>query len=212
LTPLFRLRKGVATLLIGASAIGACGGGAPTVAPSTATGTQAAPSTPSTPPPTTLPGTSEPSAAATAPSSSGSAVDPADDLKIAAPYTFTPLDENMAALFETQMQTSLGAMASVFSFGFRSAVKDGQTDAFVIVMRFPDLPMSPKQLLDQIAGGATTSGGSVEEIKIGGESARLVSTQGQALVISLVGNDVIMTVGTSKKASLDVAEAIAAAN
>ena len=90
MTPLPLARKATAALLVGAFALSACGGGSPTAAPPTTTATQAAPSTAATTPPAsqsvvTLPPGTEPPAA-----TGGPAVDPADDLKIAAPYTLEP--------------------------------------------------------------------------------------------------------------------------
>ena len=205
------LRKLSAAFLLGAFALSACGGGTPTAAPTSGTPTSAASTPAVTPPPATdAPATDAP--ATEAPATSAPGADPADDLAIAAPYTFQPLDENIAALFETQMQQSLGSMAGVFEIGFRSAVRDGQTEAWVIVMRFPDLPITAKALLDQIAQGASQGGGSVESTTLGGEPARIISAQGQALVVSLAGNSVVMTVGTAKKATINVATAIAEAN
>ena len=200
------LRKLSAAFLVGAFALSACGG-SPSPAPTSGTPTSVATTpAPATDTPTTAAPPSE------APASTAAGEDPAEDLSIGGGYTFEELDENIAALFETQMQQSLGSMAGVFEIGFRSAVKDGQTDAWVIVMRFPDLPITAKALLDQIAEGATQGGGTVESTTLGGEPARVISSQGQALVVSLAGDAVVMTVGTAKKATIDVATAIAEAN
>jgi len=193
-------------LLIGAFALSACGGGGTTtLAPSTAAVTSPAPTTAATTPPATT-------AATDAPATTGPAGDPADDLEIAAPYELEPLDENLAAAFVSAMEGSLGSMGDLIEFGFRSAVEDGNAAAWVIVVRFPDLPITNKQMLDQIAAGASGSG-TVEELTIGGEPARVISAQGQSLVVTLVEDDVVMVIGfISKKVTVDVTRALIEAN
>ena len=193
-------------LLIGAFALSACGGGGTTtLAPSTAAVTSPAPTTAATTPPATT-------AATDAPATTGPAADPADDLEIAAPYELEPLDENLAAAFVSAMEGSLGSMGDLIEFGFRSAVEDGNAAAWVIVVRFPDLPITNKQMLDQIAAGASGSG-TVEELTIAGEPARVISDQGQSLVVTLVDDDVVMVIGfISKKVTVDVTRALIEAN
>ena len=208
------LRKSSVALMILTFVVAACGGGTPTGAPpSTATGTQAAPSTAASAPPssqsvvTLPPGTDAP------PASGGPAVDPADDLKIAAPYTLAPLDEQIAAIFVQAMQGSLtGPMANVVQFGFRTAMKDGATKAWVIVMGFPGIPIGGGAMLDQIANAATQGGGTVEDLKVGGKDARLIEQGGQAFVMMIVGDELLMVVGQVKKDTVDTAKALAEAN
>lgn len=207
------LRKSGVALMILTFVVAACGGGSPTVAPSTATATQAAPpSTAATAPPssqavvTLPPGTD-------APSSGGAAVDPADDLEIAAPYTLDPLDEQIAGVFVTAMEQAIsGPMADVVQFGFRTAMKDGATQAWVIVMAFPGVPIGGSALLDQIVQSATAGGGTAKEIKVGGKDARLMEQGGQSFVIMVNGDEFLMIVGTAKDATLDTARALAEAN
>ena len=194
--------------LIGAFALSACGG-TPSPAPSTATVTSPAPTVAATTPAETAATTPAPSVAAT----TDPAGDPSANLKIAPPYSLEPLDEQLAKAFVTAMEGSLGSMGDLIDFGFRSAVKDGDTEAWVIVVRFPDLPITNKQMLDQISEGASGGNSTVEEITIGGEPARVISTQGQSMVVTLVGDDIVMVIGfISKKSSIDVATALAEAN
>jgi hypothetical protein len=206
------LRTSSVALIILAFVVTACGGGTPSAAPSTAAVTQAAPSTAPTTPPVTEPPATQPPASTGAEATLDPSVDPAADLKIAAPYTLDPLDEQIAQIFVTAMKSSAGQMGDLFQFGFRTATKDGQAEAWVIVMAFPDIPMTSKQLLDQISGAATSGGGTVEDTTIGGDPAKLIEQGGQSIVMLLNGNELLMIVGTSKKATLNSAEAIAKAN
>jgi len=210
LTSLSALRKTSVALLIGAFALSACGGGGtPTAAPSTAAVTTPAPTVAATTPATTEP----PAAETDAPATLDPAVDPADDLEIDAPYTFRALDEAIAQIFVTAMKSSLGEMADVFQIGVREAVRDGESAAYVIVMRFPDLPIAGKALLDGAAEGATQSGGTVEKRTIAGNDVRVVETQGQTIVISLLDDDLVMVISlTSKSVGINVATAILEAN
>ena len=211
MTSLLPARKAAVALLIGTFALGACGGGTPTTAPPSAAASAAAPSTAATTPPASEPPASQPAASGPVATLDPS-VDPAEDLQIAAPYTLDPLDEQIAGIFVNAMKSSAGPMADLFQFGFRTASRNGQTEAWVIVMAFPDVPMSSEQLLDQFSSAATSGGGSVEDIKVGGESAKLIEQGGQAIVLMLNGNEVLMVVGTAKKATLDVAKALGEAN
>ena len=210
MTPRVLLGRAGLALISVAFVLSACGGGTtPTTAPTTAAAT--------TPPVTAAPATEAPvteAPATEAPATEAPTTgeDPMADLEIAAPYEFAPLDDTIAKLFEDQMEASLGEMAGAFDIGFRSANRNGQTDAFVIAMRFPALPITTKKLVETMADGMTASGGSVESVKIGGEPAKVVTLQGQTLVISAVDNLIIMTVGTAKKATVNVATAIADAN
>ena len=202
-------RKACAALIIGAFALSACGGGNPTSAPSQAGTASAAPTTAVTP----APAATEPASATEAPATLDPAVDPADDLEIAAPYSLDPLDEQIAAIFVNAMKTSVsGEMADLVQFGFRTAAKDGQTQAWVIVMAFPSLPIASDQLLDQFSQAVTSGGGSVEELTVSGEPARLLEQGGQSIVIMLNGDELLMIVGTAKKATIDVAKALGEAN
>ena len=197
-------------LMIGAFALSACGGGTPTAAPATGSAASVTPTAAVTAPAATTGPTAAPTQGA---ASLDPADDPADDLEIAAPYTLEPLDEQIAAIFVNAMKQSVsGASAELVQFGFRTATKDGTTQAWVIVMAFPGLPIAGEALLDQIVQGATAGGGSVEDLTISGNEARLIEQGGQQIVIMLNGDELLMIVGTAKKPTVDVAKAIGEAN
>jgi hypothetical protein len=67
-------------------------------------------------------------------------------------------------------------------------------------------------MLDQIAKAATSGGGTVEDLKIGGKDARLIEQGGQAFVMMIVGDELLMVVGQVKKDTVDTAKALAEAN
>ena len=215
------LRTGCVALAVVASVLGACGGGNPTSAPSTAGERTFAPiSTAATSPPasptliTLPPGTPKPSAV---PSTSEPGVDPSADLDIAAPYTFAPLDEALADVFVQAMKSSLGDLSDAFDVGVRSAVKNGVTTSWVIVMRFPDFGFEPRTLLDLAATGASSGGGEVkvDKVKIGGEPVRIIEAQGSAISIAVVGTtDLVMVIPLfgGKKEAVAVITAIIEAN
>ena len=195
MTSLGALRKASVGLLVGAFAVSACGGGTPTTAPSAGAATQGAPSTAATTPPASSGGLITLPPSSNAPASTEPGVDPSDELEIAAPYTFAPLDENLAATFIQAMESSLGQMADVFDVGVKSAVKDGSTTAWVIVMRFPELGIGEEQLLEGAASGAAGgSGVNVEKTKIGGKSVRIIEAQGSAITLTVSGSDLVMVI------------------
>ena len=198
-------------LLVGAFALSACGGGGTTTpAPSTAAVTTPAPTTAATTPPAST----APTAATTAPGASvDPAVDPADDLEIGAPYAFEPLDDQVAAIFVAAMEDSLGEMADVLQVGVRQVLEGthGTPAGLVIVMRFPGLPIAGEALLDGAAQGAA-QGGEVESRNIGGQDVRIVESQGQAAVITLVDDDLVMIIGSSGPVGIDITTAIIESN
>jgi hypothetical protein len=212
MTSLSALRKSSAAFISVAFVAAACGGGTPSMAPSTAAGTAAAPTTGATAPPAssalvTLPPGTEP------PASEAPGVDPSAELEIAAPYTLAPLDEALAATFINAMKGSLGQMADVFSVGVRSAVKNGATTSWVIVMRFPELGVGEEALLDGAAAGAAGTG-NVEKTTIGGSPVRIIEAQGSAITLTVNGNDLVMVVPLlgGKKEAVAVITAIIEAN
>jgi hypothetical protein len=196
--------------MIGALALSACGGPSPTA--SAGSPASAGPTVAATAPAATI----GPTTAATAPASTaGTAVDPADDLKIAAPYTLDALDENVAAMFVTMMEQSIGDNAGDFDLGIRSASKGGpQPVAIIVVMSFHDLPVGVGTLLDATAGAASGSGGKVESRDIAGSPVRIIDTQGQSIVFTTIGENLVMVVATTgvKQDNVDVTTAILEAN
>ncbi len=79
-------------------------------------------------------------------------------------------------------------------------------------MGFPGIPIGGGAILDQIVAAATSGGGTVEELKISGKDARLVEQGGQAFVLMINGDELLMIVGTAKKATVDTGKAIGEAN
>jgi hypothetical protein len=213
LTSLSAPRKASVALLIGAFALSACGGNPPSPAASAARGASPAASVAGSTPPSS----SAPSADATAaPSAGGSAVDPADDLEIAAPYALAPLNEQATALFNAFIEQSSASVGDVFDVGYRAVTKDGgaQPVAVVIVMSFTGLPVTAEALLDGVAQGSAGAGGSVESQTIGGAPVRIVEAETQTIVMTVVGDELVMAIATSrtKKDSVDVATAVIEAN
>lgn len=200
-------------LIVGAFALGACGGGVATGAPSTATAGSPAPTVAAT----TAASMAEPSAMASdTPASLAPGVDPADDLEIAAPYALAPLNEQATALFKAFIDQQSASVGGIFNAGFRAVAKDGgpQPVAVVIVMSFTGLPVAAETLLDGIARGSAGAGGSVSPQTIGGAPVRIVEAESQTIVMTVVDDELVMAIATSrtKKDSIDVATAIIEAN
>jgi hypothetical protein len=210
------LRKAGAACLVGAFVVSACGGGTPTAAPSTAVVTQAPPSVAVTAPPATTPPVVTLPPSSEAPTTEAPGVDPSAELEIAAPYTLAPLDEALAGVFVQAMKSSLGEMSDAFDVGVQSAVKKGSTTSWIIVMRFPELGIEPKTLLDLAATGAAGgSGVNVEKQSIGGKPVRIVEAQGSAIAITVVGSsDLVMVIPLvgGKQEAIAVTSALIEAN
>jgi hypothetical protein len=216
MTSLSALRRASVALIVPALIVAACGGGTPTAAPSAVAAT--APSqtfAPSAPPATTPPVVTLPPSSA-APTTAQPGVDPSADLEIAAPYTLAPLDEAFGELFVQAMRSAMGDMADVFDVGLRSAVKNGSTTSWIMVMRFPDFGFDAKTLLDLAATGA--AGGQdvqVEKDNIGGIPVRIIESQGSAVVVTVLGSsDLVMVIPLlgGKKEAVAVTTALIEAN
>ena len=215
MTSLTALRKASVALIIGAFALSACGGTTPTTGPTSAGAGSVAPTTAATTPPATSSLVTLPPSSDAPPATSGPAADPAVDLEIAAPYSLEPLDENVAAMFVSIMEQSIGNSAGAFDLGIRSVTKGGpQPVAIVVVMSFDDLPVGVEVLLDATAGAASGQGGTVDSRDIAGAPVRIIETQGQTVVFTVVGEDLLMVVAMNgeKKDNVDVTTAILEAN
>ena len=138
-------------------------------------------------------------------------VDPSDELEIGAPYSFEPLDQDLAKVFIDSMEQSLGSMADFFEVGVKSAVVDGRSAAWVIVMRSPDIPVSGRVLLDAAAEGAA-AGAKIEERQIEGHPVRIVKSEGIYSVMTVVDGALIMVLSGVKADGVEVATAILKAN
>ena len=200
-------------IAIGAFVASACGGATPTAAPTLAA--TAAPQTfaptaaPVTPAPTVVI-TLAPGGATAAPGASAE-VDPSDALKIGPPYTFEPLDPALAEVFISAMEESLGSMSSLFQVGVKSAVANGESAAWVIVMRFPDVPISGDTLLDAAAEGAAGQG-EIEELEIGGQAVRIIEAEGLFSVLTMVNGDLVMSISGQRADGVAVTTSIIQAN
>jgi hypothetical protein len=196
------------TLMLGALVAGACGG--PSVSPAATAVVTPAPQT-FAPTPTAVAVTP---AATVAPSAS--AVDPSDDLEIGAPYAIEPMEPALAEMFITAMQNSLGELAPLLQVGAKSAVVDGDTVAWIIAMRIPDLPISETALLDGAAEGGAGTTGTIEEITIDGHDVRVIEnvTGGTTLysVLAMVDGDMVMTIGAVKADCINVMTSLLSSN
>jgi hypothetical protein len=194
-------------ILAGAFVVAACGGptGTPTAAPVT--------TAPQTLAPTASPVvTAAPTTAATTAPTGGAGIDPSDDLEIGAPYAIEPMEPELAGMFITAMEQSLGELSPLLQVGAKSAALDGDTVAWIIVMRFPDLPMSEKALLDSAAEGGAGTTGTIEEATILGRDVRIIESQGLFSVLAIVDGDMVMTIGSVKADCMNVMEALIEAN
>jgi hypothetical protein len=199
------VRGGAIALIVVAFVAAACGSNAtpsPTAGPTPVPTPTAAP----TPVPTATPApTPTPIPSPTA------APDPAIGLKIAAPYTLSPLEPAIAAALDTLVKTSLGSMAAIVEFGGRTADKDGITQAFVLVIRIPGVPMSSPAFIDSVASGMAGSGGKVAKKTVLGTSVRVVTGPSSGIVF-ISGDKVIMCVGATTTINLAVVTALIKAN
>jgi hypothetical protein len=193
--------------------VAACGGSA---SPSASQAASVAPSVAAPSVPSVAPSV-EPSVASVAPSvaaspsSSAVAVDPAKDLKIAAPYRFGTLDPLIEQTFKNQMSTSLGQLGSLVQFGFKQ-VDGGTGQTFVMVLAFP-AGMLNDTTFDAMANGiggsmqATLTTSDFEGVKIASGKA----SSGGIAVLHL-GDHAVMVISQADTDAVPVAKALITAN
>ena len=207
-----RTRRRAALVAVMALLIAGCGSATPasSVAPSTAPASSAPASQVATPSDAATPSATATSSAAASPSGSA-AIDPMDDISIAAPYTLDALDESTATTFENQMKTGLGALGSLIHVGARTAKNGTATAGIVVAMSFPGIPGTESPtFLDSVALGAAGSAqGKTTSRTIDGQDVRVVETDRGSFALYKHGADtVVMTVGQTTDQAVAIMTAI----
>jgi hypothetical protein len=196
-------------------AVAACGSASPSasasqpasVAPSAAAPSVAsiAPSTPASVAPT--------APASTAPSGgTGSASDPAKDVKIAAPYALVELPPAAGQILEQQMATNLGGAAGKVTFGFRQVTGGAGPGDVLLVLQF-----APNTLSDigygAVLGGMTAS--MKADLTKSTESGVEISSgkiQAGSMAIFHKGDTLFVAISSTSQDALPIAKALVKAN
>lgn len=201
-------RLGPASLVLASAAflVGACGASAPSATPIVTAAPTATPLVTPAPTPTPTP-TPTPAPTPVPSPTAAAAIDPANDLRIAAPYTLEPLGDALGALFVEAMKESMGSFGDVFQVGVRSAVKDGDTVAWVVAVRFADLPMSDIALLDGAAAGAAGDN-DIEKRKILDRPVRIIRSEGLYGALTVLGDDLVFAMAEAKADAVGAITAI----
>ena len=193
-------RRGAAAVLLLGFVIAACSPAA-SVAPSL---------TPS-PEPTASPSpTPSPSPSATPLAST--AADPADGLKIAAPYSLTPLDPALEASFRQQFTATAGAFASLIGIGGRDVVKSGALAGFALVIAFPPGIMSDATYQSMLAGLASSSKITLVKMTVSGVDVSSGSNGTGNLGVFRAGDHIIVVVTPTSAELSGVTRALITAN
>ena len=178
---------------------------APSIAPSVA-----APSVePSVAPPSAEPSVAP--ASVTPSGGGGTATDPAEGLKIGAPYAIVALPAAAQQVFETQMSTSLGALGSNISFGFRS-ITGGKGQNILMVLAFPAGTMSASVFTGMVGGMGASMGATLTKTTSGGVDIYAGASSTGGVGIFHVGDHAIIVISEKSDDALQVAEALVAAN
>jgi hypothetical protein len=150
------------------------------------------------------------------PSPTPSPPDPSEDLAIASPYTLVRPYPLMADSAEAAIRTVFVSLRlpGTFVLGTRLA-KFGDKDEFralVVVALIPESSASSPDLLDDLASRLSAGVGDVTKRSILGTPVRIVTAPNESDVILVVGDRLVMCVGTAKASELAVATAIIEAN
>ena len=188
--------------------VAACGGSAsPSASPSAAAPSVA----PSAAAPSVAPSVAAPSVAPSAAGPSGPIADPAEGIQIGAPYTIVELPAALKSTFETQMQTSLGALGSNIGFGFRM-INGGTGQNILMVMAFPSGSLSASAFTGMVGGIGASMGATLTKTSSGGADIYAGTSATGGVALFQVGDHAIIVISEKSDDALQVAKALVAAN
>jgi hypothetical protein len=195
-------------------AVAACGNASPSTSasqPASAAPSAAAPSVASVAP--SVPASVAPTAPASVQPSSGtgSASDPAKDVKIAAPYTIAPLPAALQSVFEQQMQASLGALGNNITFGFRT-IAGGAGQNILMVMAFPSGTLSASAFTGMVGGMGASMNANLTKTTTDGVDIFAGASPTGGVAIFHVGDHAIIVISEKSDDALKVAQALVGAN
>ena len=206
-----RLAMSTASAIVLATVVAACGSSAPAsvTLPSVAVPSVALPSI-------VLPSIALPSIALPSvnPGASGgtTAVDPAADLKIDAPYSLVALPAALQQTLETSMATSLGAFGQAIKVGFRQVSGGAGMISILMAISFPAGTLNAAAYQAALTGmggsmGATFTTTTVDGVDV---SSGTMSTGGVAIFHD--GDRMVMVIAPTPSDALPIATALVKAN
>jgi hypothetical protein len=117
----------------------------------------------------------------------------------------------MQQAFETQMSTSLGALGSSITFGFRQ-VDGGTGQAFLMVLAFPTGTVSAPTFEGMLGGLSGSMGATLQKTTVDGiEVSSGPSTSG-GVGIFHIGDHVLIVIAEKPADALPIAKALISAN
>jgi hypothetical protein len=140
------------------------------------------------------PGPSAAPSVAPSPAASSAAADPAQGLKISAPYTLIALDPALEASFRQQFAASVGSFGSLILLGGREAVKDGALAGYVLVIGFPSGIMSDAVYQQMLQGMTSSSNVTFVKTTVSGTEVSSGATGTAGLGVYRAGDNVVITI------------------
>jgi hypothetical protein len=200
---------GVALLLI----VAACGGSA---SPSASTPASTAPSAAAPSVASVAPSTAPSTAPTSAPSAAGSAttggVDPAKDVKIAAPYALVPLPAAAQQILEQQMTTSLGASSGKVGFGFRQISGGTGAANVLLVMQFESGTLNDVGYGAVLGGMAASMQADLTKSTVNGVEISSGKVPSGSIAIYHSGDKLFVAIASASEDALPIATALVNAN
>ena len=208
-----RAPRGLAFIFLGVL-LAACSPGAASVAPSaTAAATPVATPEPSATPTASATETATPSPSTAAAASASAQPDPAEGLKIAAPYKLSALDPTLETAFRTQFTQGAGSFADLVGVGGRTVTKDGKLAGYVLVMSFPAGLMTDVTYQTMLTGMESGMGGDKFTTQtISGEDVSIGAVSGANIGILRSGDHVVLTLTPTPAELPTMAKALIDAN
>jgi hypothetical protein len=193
---------GVAFVL--SAALVGCGSSAPsTASPSTPAATVAPPAA------STVPIIAPSAVASVQPSAA--AVDPALDLKIAAPYTLAAMPAAAEQLLQNQMAAGMGAFGSAVQVGFRQ-VSGGTGTTILMVIAFPTGSLNDIAYQAALGGMASSLHATLTPTTVGGVEVSSGKTATGAVAVFHIADHLLVVISQTPTDAIPVATALVSAN
>jgi hypothetical protein len=144
---------------------------------------------------------------------SATAVDPAKDLKIAAPYTLVELDPALTQYFRNQMASSIGAFGGLFSVGLRQVSGGKGVGNVLIVMGFPTGTLDDTSYAAVLTGiTGSMQGGKLTKSTVEGVEVSSGTISQGTIAAFHIGDHLVFIVSSGAQEALPIAKAVVAAN
>ena len=117
----------------------------------------------------------------------------------------------MQTLFEQQMTTSLGALGSNITFGFRQ-INGGKGQDFLMVLNFPAGAVTAATFTGMVGGLGGSMGATLTKTTVDGIEVHSGPSSSGGVALFHVGDQVLIVISQDKADPLPIAKALISSN